>query len=204
MSHVEVCSPAEAQALIDRLGLSPLVPAPSLAARLKGFVDVTCREADGSVAWEAHQENIITDFGLRCFAYGWAAATSGGGNPFLFLSPNIAPALGARYTLVDTGNCILTMAAPSTNTFSTIAGATLAYDGNTLTKTYGYTFPTGARRIGTVGLARNVGTSSGAVAGGVADGVPEVMCYTVLSPVKSQTSSQTVECLYRVTLTAIY
>ena len=168
MSHphlVQECSPEEARML------------------LKGYADVVCREADGSIAWEVHQPNIITDAGRRRFAeLSW-------GSSYIITSPSVEPGDVARSALFDTGD-------PSAfQTSGVIAGT---YDAFTLTRTWGTSFntpPAQTRRIGTVGLSSAPNGGSGA---------HRLYAYTVLAPVKTQSPTQTLEVQYRVTLTPVY
>lgn len=181
MSKLTVCTPDEARRYIEALGPDPLKPSPG---QFKGFIDLTAREEDGSVAWEVHQSNLITDYRrLR------GVGQSGWNNPFIFTSPSSEPALRGRSTLTDDG------AASSAQS----AGVTGTYDSLTLTWSYLTTFavPSGSnRRIGTVGLC-HVGWSN-------LYGIVGIWAYTVLSPFKTQTTTQTLELRYRVTLIPTY
>lgn len=175
---------------------------PGMPFRLEGRVHLTAREPDGTVAWEVDQPNVITDLGYRYFLNGWTRPYL-----FLFLSPNVIAAAAGRTSLPDLGDCYVTGAGGGM-AFESIAGASITFDAPTLTRTYSYTFAAaGARRIGTVGMAMNAAPLSGSggyVGGNSNIGVVDAACYTVIAPAKTVGGSQTVECLYRVTLVPIY
>jgi hypothetical protein len=150
-------------------------------------VDAVCREADGAVAWEVHQSNLITDLcRRRFFLYPLVGGASG---VYCVTSPTVEAPLIGRVSLPDDGNASSSQAS---------AQLTPTYDSLTLTKTWSATFaaPAANRAIGTIGLA----------AGGrnVNFGPSLLVAYTLLSPSKVQTTTQTLEVLYRITLTPSY
>ena len=148
-----------------------------------GFVDAVCREADGSVAWEVHQKNIVTDVGRRRFAnLVWSAA-------FVVTSPSTEAADPQRSALLDDGNA-------SSSQASVIVAGT--YDAITLTKSWSNVFatPAATRQVGTIGLAARTRSA--------AAGLLQLLAYTVLAPVKTQSPTQTLEIVYRISLTPIY
>lgn len=177
--HVEVCSPAEAEAIIAKLTKDDPID-----FVLEGHVFLTAREASGKVAWQHDQKNIITDFGRRHFcAFNFVPA-------FIVTSPSIETAALGRYALLDDGNASSSQASGSTAP---------TYDSVTLTKTWSpaaFSAPAANRQIGTVGLC--VATRDGNV------GLFQTAAFTVLTPVKTQTTAQTLEVVYKVTLTPIY
>lgn len=182
---VTPCSPAEAEAILARLGS----PTRAQESMLKGFVDAVCREADGSVAWEVHQANLLTDFGRRRFMLVGFPGTSLNKANYLFTSPGTESPLLGRTLLPDDGN-----ASSSQVTSVQIAPA---YDTATLTNTWNNTFaaPAANRTIGLIGLTRLTHQSYG---------VGQILAYTLLSPAKVQTTTQTLEVQYRITLTPSY
>jgi hypothetical protein len=111
--RVEVCSPEEAARVIARFA--------DMERMLHGHVDAICRNEDGTVAWEIHQKNVITDTGRRrLMADGWY-------NGYVFTSPSLEPAVLGRYSILDDGVA----------TSSQISGLTSGvYDGVTYTKTW--------------------------------------------------------------------
>jgi hypothetical protein len=182
--RVEEYTPEEAARIIA--GLEKYPP----HAKWKGWVDAWCRETDGSVAWEIHQPNIITDLGRRSFSGGYAFVGPGPSPFFVYIatSPSSETPVIGRHTLPDVGNASQYSA----------TNVTPAYDGATLTKVFTYTFaaPASTMTIGTIAIS------------GVKEtyyfGLAHLMAYTTLSPVKTQTSSQTLEVQYRITLTPVY
>lgn len=187
MSEVELVTGREALAILERLGVADRVrgAAPE-GAMFEGFVDFWLRDATtGAVEDELHQPNVVTDFARRNFARDPALA-----NSYIFSSPSREAANSQRYALFDSG----------ASTASQMAGTTSpTYDAATLTRSWAHTFsaPTQTRDIGTIGLAKyqNVTYSFG---------VYEIVAYTVLTPLKKQTTTQTLEVLYRITLNPIY
>lgn len=181
--HVEVCSPEEAARLLKKLGHEPARWPEKL---LKGYVDLTCREADGSVAWEVHQPNLITDYGRRRFLDGILHTF------YVVTSPSADAPANGRSGIIDYGTSG-TVVASQESTF-----VTPTYDAVTLTKTWNITFtaPAYNRALGCIGLT-DVGSKP-------AFGVNGLIAYTLLSPVRTQTTSQTLEVLYRITINPVY
>ena len=177
MSFVRI-DPAAEQDILRRLG----VERAGTRFQLAGRVDAVCRDAAGQVVWEVHQPNVITDYGRRIFAnYSFWTLS-------IFTSPAADTALLGRYALLDAG---------ATNGSQSFLLAT-SYDVATLTKTWTTAFaaPPANRSIGTIGLA--------AVARAAALGMYGICAYTLISPVKTQGTLQTLEVAYRVTLTPVY
>jgi hypothetical protein len=180
MSHlVHAYSPAEAAEIISALtrGEDP-------SFNLEGWIDLTCREADGSVAWEIHQPNLVTDYGRRRFVEGGFSGSS----HYLFTSASTEDPEAARCGLVDDGT-----------SYQLSGGLTGTYDAPTLTRTWSNTFaaPASLRQIGTVGVCRFSAPSNG-------QGIQQILAMSKLNPVKQQTTSQTLELQYRVTLVPVF
>lgn len=177
---VEVCSPEEAARYIRALENQ----GPS-GFRLTGHVDALCREvSDGSVAWEIHQSNIITN-GLR------QKHADGMNNVFYVVtSPSSQAANDDRWSLSDDG---------SADSAQQSAGISGVFDGPTWTKSWTPTpfgTPGANRKIGMIGLSNILYKA--------VYGLCNLMAYTILSPSKVQTTSQTLEVIYRITLTPLY
>lgn len=176
--RVQVCSPHEAEEIIQAMGgHSPF------AFRVEGWLDAVCRNVeDATIAWELHQQNLVTDVGRRHFAGTGLRNTMN-----LFTSPSMeVPSIG-RYGLLDDGN-----ASSSQASVGTLAAT---YDALTLTKTFPYTFgaPAANRTIGTVGIGRRLPS-----------GMFGIVAYTLITPVKVQSTTQTLELQYRLTLTPAF
>lgn len=180
---VEVCSPEEADRILKKLGHEPSRWPEKL---LKGFVDITCREADGSVAWEIHQPNLITDYGRRRFTEGFLYGL------YVITSPSTDPPANGRSALLDYG----TSGSVVSSQESVVVNPT--YDSVALTKTWNTTFgvPTFNRAVGCIGLSD--------VSIKPASGVNGLYAYTLLAPSRTQTTSQTLEVLYRITINPVY
>ena len=112
------------------------------------------------------------------------------------MSPNIELPVPGRYNLPDDGSNGATY--NSNNGWNLDAsGGTMTFDAVGLTWTYSYVFGGANRRVGTIGLC-------GSNWGNTYWGSPPVYAYTLLSPWKTQTTLQTVEVSYRLTLTLLY
>jgi hypothetical protein len=146
---------------------------------LKGSVDLVCREVDGSIAWQHHQDNLITDHGRRR----WMENSFGGTNIVLSSSQETPD---FRRNL---------LAGPADGV--SIASGSATYSANTTTsvKTWTFTFPTPSapRIIGTIGL----GSINARV------GLSALYCYLLLTPPKTQSTTQTLEAVYKVALNPI-
>ena len=145
---------------------------------IKGELELTGREEDGSVAWHVPwQKNLITDYGRRK----WSADCFNNGR--IFMS---APQETPRFDR----NSILDSTSAASYQASSPAPAT---DWAAGTKTWAYTFPVpgSTRTIGVVGLADSANSGHGSL---------YIYTYSLLTPAKTQTTSQTVELNYRLTL----
>jgi hypothetical protein len=198
--HIEICSPLEAAAIIARMKLTERENKARAVEEarhggfdfaLHGYVDAWFRNAKtGKIEDEIHQPNLITDLCRRAFNLQLvtAALTSN----FIITSPSAEPALLGRYTLCDAG---------TTASGQTSVATAASYDAVTLTKSWlvAFAVPPANRRIGAVGVA---GTGSGTMVGwSTAHGALNLYAYTVISPVKTQATTQTLEVNYRITLT---
>lgn len=182
MNHrVEMCSPEEAAEIIKNLTQREK---PFLA----GCIEATFRDAcTGRVVERIHQCNVVTEYGRRRFmADGFGNQQN---NLYIFTSPSRETPDAARHSLAQASN----VGAQQANT------GTPWTDGPSLTRGWGATFGAPAQNmtIGTVGLALNVGANVGW-------GVDNVAAYTLISPARVQTTSQTLEIAYRVTLNPVY
>lgn len=181
--NIEVVSPEQAAEILALIE-SPRSPNKNdslfhLGVEIKGFFDVCCRNEDGSIDWEVHQPNLLTDFGRRAWMRD-NIATGG-----IFTSGVGEQPLVGRYSLFDSVGSSQAM-----NTNTAPAG-----DWNAWTKTWSTTFgvPASNRQISAVGLLCYY-------AGSVGWGATGIMCYSLLTPTKVQTTSQSLEISYRLTL----
>lgn len=187
---VSVVSPEEAEEVLARLRRGG--PSNKNARRtallqggieLKGSFEVTCREATGEVAWTHKDENLITDFGRRAWM----------DNRFYNLNVGFSSSTelptAARSSLASDANQVFTSGnlSPSNNS-------------STHTKTISTTFGTPAnnRTLGSIFIQRlneNV-NALGFVHGMIA--------YALLTPPKTQTTTQTLEVVYKISMSPIY
>jgi hypothetical protein len=147
---------------------------------IKGFFDVVCRE-EGETVWEVHQPNLLTDYGRRYWAYG----NFTGYDYAIFTSPIAETPRADRYTLADhSGQCQQAAFWYGTN------------DAPSVSKAWSNTFglPASNKTIASVGLRSNATADAGAY------GISSILCYSLLTPMKVQTTSQTLEISYRLTL----
>jgi hypothetical protein len=154
----------------------------SMGVSIKGFIDGVCREADGSPAWEVHQPNLITDFGRRIWCDQLIGSAAG-----VFICGVGETPLATRMTLIDNGG--------TSTSYSTTVSAT--NDSNTNTKSWSYTFGTPGtnRTVAAIGLF--IPTQNGVY------GATNIVAYSLLSPPKTQSTTQTLELSYRLTMTPV-
>jgi hypothetical protein len=146
---------------------------------IKGFFDMVCRNEDQSISWEEHKSNIFTDYGRRRWMAGGISTGS------IFTSGVAETPRVDRYSLVEGWSTAQTMTAVAPST-----------DWGAWTKTWSTTMsaPGSNRQIACVGVI-----PAGAVLG-VSYGARLMACYALINPVKTQTTSQTLEISYRLTM----
>lgn len=154
---------------------------------LKGWFEMTCRDArSGEVEWEHKQDNIITDFGRSEFwSFGWTPLQLG------FAPSTETPNL-MRTTLLTDGS--------QTFSYGTSIAATVTP--STYTRTYGpvtFAQPGSNRTLGTLFTAYYTGTVVSANLG-----VYYCWSYALLTPPKTQTTTQTIELIYKMSINPIY
>lgn len=178
---VELISPAEMESFLSRFrGQKDTPTIEGMGFRFEGFIDAVCREESSQeVAWELHQRNLFTDYGRREWMNASIASFQVG------TSPSAETPLLARYSLSDNGQ---TSSSQSTSVSPT-------NNSSTNTKTFSTSFgtPSGNRQIGTIGL-------------GIYNnlfGFDQVVAYSLITPIKTQTTTQTLEIVYRITITPV-
>ena len=152
--------------------------------RVKGSFDLMAREGS-DVAWEVHQDNLLTDYGRQYLSYTFGLTTTG-----LFTSSNTDTPLVNRSLLASRYWDI---------NYTTGINATL-WDSATGSKSFVYnSFGANGnlRTIGTVGL-HNIG-----VAPEYYSGVGGVIAYSLITPSRTQTGTQTLELSYKLTLSIV-
>jgi len=185
---VSVISPEEAREVIEKLKY----PGTSRPRRtivleggmeLKGSFEITARDAKtGNIEWQHADENLITDYGRKAwmdvrfssFTLGFQASTE--------------PPTPARCTLSG-----------ALNQFFTSGNLSPVNNSVTNTKTVSTTFGTPAnnRTLGTISLTPANETFSGQ---GFRNGI---LAYALLTPPKTQTTTQTLEVVYKISMSPI-
>lgn len=150
----------------------------------RGEIILTIRE-NGRIVDEVRKSNVVTDVGRRAPV----AGNTGLGSLYCFLAPSSEAPAVTRYAIVDDDGSSATSG----------SGVTPSFDWNALTKSWFFTFsaPAATRRVGTVGISARL-TDVGRC------GVYGIVAYTTLSPVKYQTTLQTLELNYRLIYTPTY
>ena len=188
---VSVVSPEEATEVLNRLRRGD--PSNKNARRtamlqggieLKGSFELTCREAaTGEIAWTHKDDNLITDFGRR----GWMDSRFY--NLQVGFSSSTEPPTVSRNSLASDVNQIFTSGnnSPSNNS-------------STHTKTISTTFGTPAnnRTLGSIWIQR---VNESINASGFVHGM---LAYALLTPPKTQTTTQTLEVVYKISMSPIY
>ena len=186
---VQVVSPAEAQSLIQKFRASPenlngrkSIMLSGESGTLVGEFSIVARDANsGEIVWQEEDKNLITDFGRRR----WMEQRFQ--SAYIGFSPSSETPQSGRYTLSST----------AAQCFSTSFLVTPANNSSTHTKTFSTTFgvPGVNRTLGTIAL------SSTTVDGNL--GIRGVLAYSLLTPPKVQTTTQTLEVVYKVSMNPI-
>lgn len=148
-----------------------------------GEFSMTARDAvSGKVEWEHADKNLITDHGRRAWVFHrWSSMV-------IMFAPSTEVPLTGRYSIAsDASQCFESGILTPTN-------APVTH-----TKTFSTTFTTPAanRTLGTIALAY---TSTAAVAD---RGLMRVAAFALLTPPKTQTTTQTLEVVYKVSMNPI-
>lgn len=188
---VSVISPAEADAFLRRLkrgGPENLEGRRSMVLsggfELTGEFSLTARDArSGEVEWEHTEKNIITDLGRRTWQEArWHAAN-------IAFAPSTQAPQSSRYSLgTDGTQCVESGAIAAVNTPATH------------TKQFSTTFGTPAanRTLATIVVGRYTGQVAY-----LNEGVKQLMAFALLTPPKTQTTTQTLEVVYKVSMNPI-
>ena len=187
---VEVISPAEANVLLGRMRGGPENRSARRSMVLPGGFEIsgefclTARDArSGEVEWEHTEKNLITDLGRR----NWMEARWH--NAIIGFAPSTEIPQAGRYSL-------------STDSTQCVASAALSpgINGSTHTKTFSTTYvsPASNRTLGTIALCRYTGTVAM-----TNEGLVQLISYALLTPPKTQSTTQTLEVVYRVSMNPI-
>jgi hypothetical protein len=158
---------------------------------LKGTFDLVARNIHtGEVEWEHSQDNIVTDYGRQLFAFNQGASTAGWAAVSMGFSPSTeTPSIGRSALPSDSTQCVNIVV----NTGGTVTAGTY-------TRTFsGLTSPSPAtnRTLGTLVIT----PATGGVWANM--GFAQIMAYAILTPAKIQTTVQTIELNYRISINPI-
>lgn len=151
---------------------------------LRGSFGIVCRESTGEEVWSVEQSNLLTDMGRRI----WMDTALESAR--IAFSQSIEPPNPSRYTICcDASNSLA---------FTSIT-TTPSNDSVTNTKTFSTTFttPPVTRTLGTIMLCWNTTNTDANV------GVYGIAAYALLTPAKTQTTTQTLEVVYRISMSPI-
>jgi len=188
---VEIVPPHEVEQLIRCLKFGPdnkrdrREAILSSGLMLKGEFELTARNHEtGDVEWSHKAANLITDYGRR----EWID------DHFRTLSIFFAPSIEAP----NSGRCSISCNNPSNQAFMS-ASLTPSNNPATNTKTLTTTFgtPTVTRTLGIIGVGNAVSVSANA-------GIRGLAAYALLTPPKTQTTTQTLEVIYKISMSPIY
>lgn len=153
---------------------------------VKGSFGITCRDAkSGEVAWAHEQDNLITDIGRFAFLdLGWNNVRIG------FAPSTETPAVQRNSIPCDGSQTVVS---------GNLGNGTVTP--STYTKTWSTTYgvPAANRTLGTL----FIGYYSGTIIDGNM-GVVYCWAYTLLTPPKTQTTTQTIELVYKMAINPIY
>lgn len=186
---VQVVSPEEAAELIQKFKQGPenlngrkSLMLAGVGVNLEGSFSLTARDAaSGEIEWAHEDKNLITDFGRRVWA-----DTRFSASVFISFSPSTEVPQSGRYSIPsDVTQCF------SSGGFAPVNAPA------THTKTWSTTFgtPGTTRTLGTIALCS--ATTEGNM------GTKFVMAYALLTPPKTQTTTQTLEVVYKVSMNPI-
>jgi hypothetical protein len=150
----------------------------------QGEFDLICRDVTtGDVAWEATQKNIMTTYGLQYFAF-----TGFGGNARIGFTPSKEQPLAVRsgmstdYPQVWQSGNVSWVVTPSTYTKQMSTTFTTPASPRTLGSVY--------ISVSQIGLDLNSGPWN-------------MLAYSLLTPFRTQATTQTIEVVYRISVTPV-
>lgn len=187
---VSILGPEEAAEVMRRLRFGPDNKGNRREAvlcdgfMLKGSFEMIAREVEsGEVAWRHAAENLISDFGRRQWMDTRFSTMR------IAFSPSSEPPIPGRCSI----SCDPTQPVVSGNIAPTNDPST-----HTKTLTATYTTPAANRTLGMIGLVpSNVNVNT-------LGGVSYLAAYALLTPPKTQTTTQTLEVIYKISMNPIY
>jgi len=185
--RVETLSPAETDAFFRSRLSGPENRSATRSMRVAGFeikgeFFLTARNTESNeVEWEHSEKNLITDFGRRQWMENrwWSAE--------LAFAPSIEAPQTGRYSISTTGTQVVDS-----------GGLTPGNTPATHTKAFSFVFtaPGTNRSLGTIALGRTSTSSA-------THGIEQLISFALLTPPKTQTTVQTLEVVYRVSMNPI-
>ena len=187
--NIELVSPVETATLFQRFKGGPASDTARRSLVLSGGLELTgefsltARDVNsGEVAWTHNDKNLITDFGRReWMSSRWVQMS-------IAFAPSIeSPQLG-RYSLsTDANQCVCSVLLSPVITVAT----------HTKTFSTTYTVPSVNRTLGTILLCSVASVAT------AYKGIQDVAAFALLTPPKTQTTLQTLEVVYKVSMNPI-
>jgi hypothetical protein len=153
---------------------------------IKGQFELIARDAEsGEIEWQHSQDNLVTDVGRHNF---WT----------LGFTSNVIGFLPSKETPVPTRMSLSTDGSQSFVSGNLGSGVVTP---STYTKQFSTTFgtPTANRTLGTIYIAYTTPTPHDANLGALS-----MRAYALLTPPKTQTTTQTLEVVYKISMNPIY
>jgi len=185
--RVETLSPAETDAFLRGRLSGPENRSATRSMRVAGFeikgeFFLTARNVQSNeVEWEHAEKNLITDFGRRMWMEDrWATGE-------LAFAPSIETPQTGRYSVSTTGTQVVDSGGLTTgNTPAT----------HTKSLSFVFTAPGTNRSLGTIAFGRTATAQA-------THGIEQLASFALLTPPKIQTTVQTLEVVYRVSMNPI-
>jgi len=176
---IETVSPEEAELYLKKPESRPRAINLPYGGSIVGSAEVTCRDIkSGEVVWKEEAKNVVTDYGRRQWF------TEGIRTMYIFASPSIEAPDFRRNSLIGPYDGNQDPISPGLS--GVISGFQRVWG------VYTFSAPGATRYIGTVGL-----TAYPNYLFNFQLGVQRIVSYLLLSPAKTQTSSQQMEVIYK-------
>lgn len=176
---VQTASDEEVRAFMRKHGAHEDIQL-SIGIKLSGEASLVCRDAEtNEIVWEQQRKNLITDIGRRkWFDDAWA-------NSYVALNSSTETPDYRRSTVVTNSW--------STNPVPTSGNLAPSVNTSLLTKTWSTTYgtPSSNRTLGTIALMGPRTDNYGMLT---------VYAYLLITPPKVQTTSQTLEVVYKISM----
>ena len=184
--RISVVSPEEAKEVLERLRARPVDRVYRKVVleggfEMKGSFEITARDAaSGEVAWTHADENLITDYGRRQWVFNRFSVAFVG-----FQASTETPSPSRSSLSGDSTQFFESTSLTPTNNSTTY----------TKTFTFNLATPANNRTLGTISLSGVVADTKGFR--------NTIMAYALLTPPKTQTTTQTLEVVYKISMSPI-